>query len=150
MFIHPGSPITVLIALSVLNGPVGARMTDHVPGGLKVTVIKAYHLPDTDGWLDTADPYARVHAYRLDGSDATKATDEKGGTLNPVWNKELSFGHGQWTHFYIQIWDSDNGWNGGDDTMTGNYKVDILTPCSKDTEKLGNQIEYSYHIDYSY
>ena len=147
---HSAALIAVLVPLLLINGRVGARMTEHVPGGLKVTAIKAYNLPDTDGWLDTADPYAKITAYKLDGSYVTKRTDDKGGTLHPVWNKELSFGHGQWTHFYIRIWDSDGGWNGGDDTMTGNYKVDILTPCSKDTEKLGNQIEYSYYIDYSY
>ena len=124
------------------------RMANHVPGTLKVTAIKAYNLPDTDGWLDTADPYAWIIAHRSDGPPVGKRTRTIGGNLNPVWNQELTFGYGKWTHFYIRIWDEDGGFNGSDDTMTGNHKVDIVVPCS-DTEKIANQIECSYYVDYS-
>ena len=129
---------------------VPQRMTDHVPGNLIITVIKAYNLPDTDGWLNTADPYAKVMAFRSDNPGHTLYTENKGGTLNPVWNTELMFGEGQWTHFNIQILDSDGGSVYDYDIMTASYRVDILTPCSKDVEKINNQIEYSYYVDYTY
>jgi hypothetical protein len=105
----------MFIALSILNTLLDARMTSHVP--------------------DNADPYAKVRAVKLDGSSVTQYTNEKDGTLNPVWNQELSFGYGQWSHFHIQIWDDDSPFRGDDDSMTSNYRVDILTPCSEDTEK---------------
>ena len=139
----------MFIALSILNTLLDARMTSHVPGQLKITVIKAYNLPNTDS-PDNADPYAKVRAVKLDGSSVTQYTNEKDGTLNPVWNQELSFGYGQWSHFHIQIWDDDSPFRGDDDSMTSNYRVDILTPCSEDTEKLDNKIEYSYYVDYSF
>ena len=127
-----------------------SRLTDHVPGILKVTAIKAYNLPDTDGWLDTADPYARIVAYRSDGFTISAHTRVIGGNLNPVWNQEIEFTFvpSKWTHFTIQIWDEDGGFNGADDTMTGKYRVDIVVPCS-DVEKVGGKIEYSYYVDYS-
>ena len=142
---------TILLALSsTITIPLNARMTDHVPGDLKITVIKAYGLPNTDGGGNTADPYAKVTAYTLDGTGITTQTNTKDGTLSPVWNQVLSFGNGQWSHFYIEIWDEDGGFRGEDDSMTDNYRVDILTPCSENPEKLGNKIEYSYYIDYSF
>ena len=123
-------------------------MANHVPGTLKVTAIKAYNLPDTDGWLDTADPYALIVAYRSDGPLIIRRTRTIGGNLNPVWNQELTFGYGKWTHLYIRIWDEDGGLNFDNDAMTGDHKVDIIVPCS-DTLKIANQIECSYYVDYS-
>ena len=140
----------MLIALSIILTPLDARMTDHVPGDLKITVIKAYGLPNTDGGGNTADPYATVTAYTLDDTAISRSTTTKDGTLSPVWNQELSFGDGQWSHFNIRIWDEDGGLRGADDSMTSNYRVDILTPCSENVERLDNKIEYSYYIDYSF
>ena len=144
----------MFIALSMLSAPLNARVSSHVPGGLRITVIKAYNLPETDGvgiGVDLPDPYATVVAYKLDGSHETRYTDVKDGDILPVWNQELSFGNGQWSHFHIQIWDRDTGLlEGDDDLMTDDYRVDILTPCSKDVERLGNKIEYSYYVDYSF
>ena len=117
-------------------------------------MIKAYNLPETDGvgiGLDLPDPYATVIAFKRDGSHVTMNTDVKDGELLPVWNQELYFGYGEWSHFDIQIWDQDTGiLEVGDDVMTSNYRVDILTPCSRDVERLDNKIEYSYYVDYSF
>ena len=124
------------------------RMTDHVPGTLKVTVIRARSLPDTDGWLDKPDPYAKIIAYRSGGSRVIKTTRVKRETQNPVWNQELTFGYGKWVQLFIEIWDEDGGFNGPDNRMVGPYRVEIVVPCSN-TEIAGNKVYYSYYVDYS-
>ena len=141
---------TVFLFLGLLVKEGGAlRLTDHVPGILKVTVIKAYNLPDTDGLWDTADPYARITAHSVYGFTVSADTRVIEGNLNPVWNQEVNLQYeSKWTHFTIQIWDQDGGLNGNDDTMTGEYRVDVVVPCS-DVEKVGGKIEYSYYVDYS-
>jgi hypothetical protein len=95
----------LLVVLSIVLGGVDGRLTNYVRGNLRVTVIKAYNMPDNDG-LGKADPYAKVRAHKYNYANVhEQRTKSIGGNLNPVWNEELDFGEGPWMDFNIQIWD---------------------------------------------
>ena len=166
---------------------IEARVTDFVPGPLVVNVVKATNLRN-DETFSTSDPYAKVTAHgettitfpsSLGMSfpdirfpiSVTKETSVKSENLNPVWNTDLYFGHADWTHFEIQVWDADAGFEGSDDAMTNNHRVEILTACSDpitrsnsdSSESCGGRVAYhcsttrysetiyfSYRMDYQY
>ena len=139
----------LLVLSSIVLGGVDARLTNYVRGNLRVTVIKAYNMPDTDG-PGKADPYAKVRARKYNyGNVHEKRTRSIGGNLNPVWNEELDFGEGPWMDFNIQIWDDDTGMRNRDDPMTSDFTIHILTPCSDGIVKINNQIEYSYYVEFT-
>ena len=172
-----------VFALSSIEG----RVTDFVPGPLVVNVVKATDLRNDENW-STSDPFVRVTAYGYTtisfpssvGASlpdirlpivTTKETSVKSENLNPVWNTDLYFGHADWTHFEIQVWDADAGLEYGDDEMTVKHRVDILTACSDpitrsnsdSSESCGGRVAYhctttyyneqiffSYRMDYQY
>ena len=134
-----------LFALSSIE----ARVTDFVSGPLVVTVVKATNLRNDEDW-STSDPFAKVTAYGkaavsypsslpLPGRSfpdiripisSSKRTTTKSETLNPRWEEDLYFGHADWTHFEIQVWDDDAFLEYSDDEMTVKHRVEILTACS--------------------
>ena len=172
-----------VFALSSIEG----RVTDYVSGPLVVNVVKATNLKNTDEPFSTADPFVKVTAYGFTTVSfppvlgrsfpdirvpisPLKETAVKSETLNPVWSTDLSFGHGDWTHFEIQVWDSDPALN-PDDEMTVKHRVEILTSCSDpitrsntetketcggrflphcSTTTYNEQIFFSYRMDYQY
>lgn len=81
------------------------------PGILKVEVLNARDLPDTDGWFNNPDPYVSVHAVDQHNTRAKQDTAKIKGTRNPTWNQELDFGESRngWRFIEISVWDEDWG-----------------------------------------
>ena len=180
----------LVLAFGVFALPsIEGRVTDYVSGPLVVNVVKATNLKNTDEPWSTADPFVKLCAYGYTSVSfpavstdfvfpdiripisVPKETAVKSETLNPVWNTDISFGHGDWTHFEIQVWDADSGLQFGDDEMTVKHRVEILTSCSDpitrsntetketcggrvayhcSTTTYNEQIYFSYRMDYQY
>ena len=80
-------------------------------GILKVRMVLAKDLPDTDGWWNCPDPYACVEAVERSNNRHRLCTRRIGGTRYPRWNQELNFGTSSsgWLYFTITVWDQDSG-----------------------------------------
>ena len=80
-------------------------------GTLRVHVLRATNLPDTDGLFSgDPDPFTTVTAIQgANLTSITRNTRRIGGTENPVWNEDLSFGCGQWRFIEVSVWDNDSG-----------------------------------------
>ncbi|XP_064403040.1 zinc metalloproteinase nas-4-like [Halichondria panicea] len=119
-------------------------------GILKVRMIRAWNLPDTDGWWNEPDPYAVVVAVDKTNYRREKRTGVKSGTTNPQWNQELDFGNRneEWRYFTITIYDSDND---GDDKMVGTQTIWVYRSCSTHTRRfcysLTRCVDYSYRLE---
>lgn len=86
------------------------RETSH-KGILKVKMVKAKNLPDSDGWYNEPDPYACVVAVNRLNTRYKRCTRVISGTQHPVWNQELDFGEScsGWKYYTITIYDEDPG-----------------------------------------
>jgi hypothetical protein len=94
---------------------------------LTVKVRYAKDLKDTDPSGNNPDPYVIVEAVTATGKQ-TQETGTKGGTTNPTWDTELKFGCQGWLdHIYLQIWDADGGFLGGDDKMSSHEEKKIYS-----------------------
>ncbi len=122
------------------------RRSPGYKGTLKVKMIRARGLPDTDGWWDEPDPYAVVVAVDKSNNRQEKRTVVKRGTCNPYWNQELDFGHSSvgWRYFTITVYDSDNG---GDDNMTGTETVWVSPSCTTNTRLFAPCVDYNYRLE---
>ena len=86
-------------------------LSSPVEGVLKVHVLRAHSLPDTDGTFQgRSDPFAIVSAFRFFGSSSvSKSTAVIQGTHDPVFDETLNFGCDKWRSISIGVLDSDCG-----------------------------------------
>ena len=94
-----------------------------ITGNLKVHVVRAHYLPDTDPAWNDPDPYVKVVAYKSDGTPVTMNTKIVNGETEPVFNQDLKFGQGTWTKLTIQAWDADAKY---DDPMTDLKEYNVV------------------------
>ncbi len=117
-------------------------------GTLTVKMIRASDLPDTDGWWNDPDPYARVVAIDTSNYQQAKNTNKRSGTRNPSWNQILNFGSRKWRYFTITIYDDDSG---SDDRMMSTQTIWIEPTCSSSTRKFCMSstqcVYYEYKLD---
>lgn len=94
------NPHALALSSELLASPVPQA---NPPGTLKVTVVAAYNLKNSD-MCNMSDPYvvARMGPYKADQTHVVK------GDLNPVWDHSFSFEADRLdSEFYIRVMDKD-------------------------------------------
>ena len=88
-----------------------------------------------------------MEAHRSDGHGVSLHTDYKGGTHDPVWNKNLDFGTNTWTKFTVQVFDADDFLSGADDTLSDKETYDLNSHIAGTTVVMGcyrGEIVFTY------
>jgi hypothetical protein len=97
-------------------------------GTLKIYIRYGVNLPDMDNWPGgDSDPYADITLVTNTGSTIHKVSNTIDGNNNPTWNQWIDFGSGVFQYFKIKLYDSDSGFNFGDDRMDSST-VTTITP----------------------
>ena len=74
---------------------------------LKVKILFARNLVDTDTIWNRPDPYVRIEAIQSNAITQTRNSRVISGSTNPTWNQWIDYGCQRWNSMIIQVMDDD-------------------------------------------